>query len=148
MPIWTKWKDIIENPDYTGCGVYKIRLVDSESYPLNIPRFLDTDKEGILQIGRSENIERRIKAFRGAKEGRKYDHAEGKRLNRIMKCPNYEKRKNNCKIEYSFQKLLNKSKAKTEEERLMKCYFKKYGEVPPINNNLPGKDKWENINCD
>lgn len=148
MPIWSKWTDIKMNPNHKGYGVYKIRLVSPKESPIEIPRFLDNDREGILQIGRSEDIERRIRAFRGAIDKKKYAHAEGKRLRLIMDyCTNFMKNHSNCKFQYCFQKLPNKSKAKTEEERLIKCYFKKYGEVPPINNNLPGRDNWKNLNC-
>ena len=58
-------------------------------------------------------------------------------------------RYNDCKIQYSFKKLRNESETKKEEERLLKCYFKRHGEVPPLNNNLPCKDiDWESLNCD
>jgi len=43
-------------------------------------------------------------------------------------------------IQYSFKKLQNKDGAEKEEEKLLKRYFKEFGEVPPLNNNLPSKD--------
>jgi hypothetical protein len=83
-------------------------------------------------------------------EGKKHAHAEGKRLNLIKKYTNFKERYNNCKIQYSFMKLGNEIDARKEEERLLKCYFKKHGEVPPLNNNLPKKYyiDWESLNCD
>ena len=151
MSRWNEWVDIEKNASYKGCGVYKIRLADSKDYPIEIPRFLDKDKDGILQIGRSIDTKRRIKCFRSAMEGKGYAHAEGQRLNLIKKYTNFNfmGRYNDCKIQYSFKKLLNESEIKKEEERLLKCYFKSYGEVPPLNNNLPRKDiDWESLNCD
>ena len=149
MSRWNEWVDLEKNASYKSCGVYKIRLADSKDYPIEIPRFLDKDKDGILQIGRSIDIERRIKCFRSAMEGKGCAHAEGQRLNLIKKYTNFIGRYNDCKIQYSFKELRNESETKKEEERLLKCYFKSYGEVPPLNNNLPRKDiDWESLNCD
>jgi len=148
MSRWNEWVDIEKNAIYKGCGVYKIRLADSKDYPIEIPRFLNKDKDGILQIGRSIDTERRIKCFRSAMEGKGCAHAEGKRLNLIKKYSNFIGRYNDSKIQYSFKKLRNESETKKEEERLLKCYFKRHGEVPPLNNNLPRKDiHWESLNC-
>jgi hypothetical protein len=148
MSRWSKWIHIEQNANHKGCGVYKIRLVDSRGSPIKIPRFLDKDKDGILQVGRSKVIERRIKYFRGAIEGKSYPHAGGQRLSLIKKHTNFMERHNNCEIQYSFKKSPSEGKVKKEEELLLKCYFKKYGEVPPLNNNLPDKDiDWESLNC-
>ena len=150
MSRWNEWVDIEENASYKGCGVYKIRLADLKDHPIEIPRFLDKDKDGILQIGNSKHTERRIKYFRGAMEGKGYAQSEGKRLNLIKKYTNFIGRYNDCKIQYSFKKLRSKIEAKKEEERLLKCYFKRHGEVPPLNNSLPKKYNidWESLNCD
>ncbi|MFQ6073222.1 MAG: hypothetical protein ACE5KT_11070 [Methanosarcinales archaeon] len=58
MSRWNEWIDIEKNASYKGCRVYKIPLADSKGYPIEIPRFLDKDKDGILQIGGSEDTER------------------------------------------------------------------------------------------
>ena len=133
--------DIEHNPGYKDCGVYKIHLVNSNGSQIEILRFLGKDKEGILQIGSSKNIETRIKAFRGAMEGKQYHHVEGRRFGLIKSYPSFTRKYENYKIQYSFKKLQNESQAKKEEERLLKSYFEKFGEPPPLNNNLPNKDK-------
>lgn len=69
---WSEWMDFRQIPNYEGCGVYKVRLVNSEGFPVTIPRFIETDKDGILQICYSENIRRGIYRFLGATEGKKY----------------------------------------------------------------------------
>lgn len=150
MSRWNEWVDIVKNASYKSDGVYKIRLADLKGYPIGIPRFLDKDKDGIIQIGNSKDIEKRIKCFRSAMEGKGCAHAEGKRLNLIKKYTNFMSRYNNCKIQYSFKKLRDKIEAKKEEERLLKCYFVRHGEVPPLNNSLPKKYNidWESLNCD
>jgi len=149
MPRWNEWVDIEKNTSYKSYGVYKIRLADLKDYPVGIPRFLEKDKDGILQIGSSKHTERRRKYFRGAMEGKGYAQSEGKRLNLIKKYTNFMGRHNDCKIQYSFKELGSEIEARKEEERLLKCYFKRYGEVPPLNNNLPKKYiDWKSLNCD
>jgi hypothetical protein len=143
---WFEWMDISQIPDYEGCGVYKIRLVNPEGIPVEIPRFIDTDKDGILQICYSENIKRGIYRFRRATEGKKYTHAEGERLQLLKKYTNFKERYKDCKMQYSFKKQPNRKEARVEQERLLKCYVKKYGEVPPNNNNFPDKYiDWESL---
>ena len=143
---WSEWTDISETPNYQGCGVYKIRLADAEGFPVEVPRFIDTDKDGILQICYSGNIKKGIYRFLRATEGKRYAHAEGIRLRVLKKYTNFEERYKDCKMQYSFKKQLNGGEARVEQERLLKCYVKKYGEVPPNNNNLPDKHiDWESL---
>jgi hypothetical protein len=137
---WSKWKDIEQKADYKGCGVYKIRLADSNKKPIEIHRFLGHDNEGILQIGRSTNIERRIGYFHGAMKGKNYAHAEGERLNYIIENTCFLERYKDCNVQYSFKKLENEREVKAEEKHLLIIYFKIFGEVPPLNNNLPGRN--------
>jgi hypothetical protein len=145
-PRWFEWMDIRQIPDYEGCGVYKIRLANPEGIPVEIPRFIDTDKDGILQICYSENIKRGIYRFLRATEGKRYTHSEGERLQLLKKYTNFEKRYEGCKMQYSFKKQPNRRDARVEQERLLKYYIKKYGEVPPNNNNFPDKHiDWESL---
>jgi len=146
LPRWSEWLDIEEKPEYEGCGVYKIRLVDPEGFPVNIPRFVDTDKDGILQICYSENIKRGIYRFFRATEGKKYTHAEGERLQLLKKYTNLKERYKDSKMQYSFKKQAGRKEARIEQERLLKSYVKKYGEVPPNNNNFLDKHiDWESL---
>lgn len=143
---WFEWIEISEIPHYEGCGVYKIRLANSEGFPAEIPRFIDTDKDGILQICYAGNIKRGIYRFRGSIEGKKYTHAEGQRLQILKKFTNFKERYKGCKMQYSFKKQASTKEARVEQERLLKCYVKKYGEVPPNNNNFPDKHiDWESL---
>ena len=149
MSRWNKWIDIEKDTSYKGYGVYKIRLANLKDCPIEIPRFLNKDRDGIIQIGSSINTEKRIKCFRSAMEGKGCAHAEGKRLNRIKKYTNFTGRYNDCKIQYSFKELGSEIEVRKKEERLLKCYFKRHGEVPPLNNNLPKKYvNWESLDCD
>ena len=143
---WSEWTDIDQIPNYGGCGVYTIRLADTEGFPVEVPRFIDTDKDGILQICYSENIKRGIYRFLRATEGKRYTHAEGERLRLLKKYTNLKERYKDCKMQYSFKKHGGRKEARIEQERLLKCYVKKYGEVPPNNNNFPDKHiDWESL---
>lgn len=143
---WFEWLELSQIPNYEGCGVYKIPLANPEGFPVEIPRFIDSDKDGILQICYSENIKRGVYRFHRATEGKKYTHAEGERLQLLKKYTNFKGRYKGCKMQYSFKKQPNKREARVEQERLLKCYVKKYGEVPPNNNNFPDKYiDWENL---
>jgi hypothetical protein len=145
-PGWFEWMDIWETPNFEGCGVYKIRLANPEGIPVEIPRFIDTDKDGILQICYSENIKRGIYRFLRATEGKRYTHAEGERFQLLKKYTNFKERYKDCKMQYSFKEQLNRREARIEQERLLKYYVKKYGEVPPNNNNFPDKHiDWESL---
>jgi len=115
-------------------------LVDSKGSPPKIPRFLDKDKEGILQIGSSGNVRERLKRFRGAADGKEYPHSAGKRLALVKKLNPFKKTYEEFKIEYHFRRLEHERRAKEEEDKLLKCYFRKFGEAPPLNNSLPGRD--------
>jgi len=146
---WLGWIDIEENPDFDGCGVYRVRLVDSKGFPIEIPRFLDNDKDGILHISRSENIKKGINLFRGAIEGKKYANAEGKRLYLIKKYTNLPEIHKNYRLQYSIMKWADKREARIEQERSLKWYIKRYGEAPPVNNYFTEKYiDWESLNYD
>lgn len=143
---WFEWTDIHQIPSYEGCGVYTIRLANPEGFPIEIPRFIDTDKNGTLQICYSENIKRGIYRFLRATEGKRYTHAEGERLQLLKKYTNFRERYKDCKMQYSFKEKLNRREARIEQERLVKYYVKRYGEVPPNNNNFPDKYiDWESL---
>ena len=75
---------------------------------------------------------------------------EGKRFNLIKKYINFMGHYYNCKIQYCFKKLQSDCEIKKKEECLLKCYLKKFGEVLPLNHNLPKKHEidMESLDCD
>jgi hypothetical protein len=58
-------------------GVYRIRALTHNSESLSIYRLGGIDPEGILHIGKSINLGRRIRTFRQAAEGLKASHHAG-----------------------------------------------------------------------
>jgi hypothetical protein len=92
LRTWRNIESIKEDADYKGAGVYWIRLTDLKESPFCISRFLDKDEGGILQIGSSKDIVKRIKLFRGAANGKKYPHSTGKRFSFVKKLIFFKKR--------------------------------------------------------
>jgi hypothetical protein len=58
-------------------GVYRIRAIDCNGEFLFTHRLGGIDTEGILHIGKSKNLGRRIRTFRQAAEGLKASHHAG-----------------------------------------------------------------------
>lgn len=146
MAEWNVWRDIScieEFADlYKWPGVYKIRLTDSSGCPIKIGRFLGNDSDGLLAIGESgtRTVSTRIKEFLKAYEGGKLKHSEAERLF-LIGCTTRFRRGvyDNCTLQFAAKKLKDKAEAQIQEERLLKSYFVKYGELPPLNSDMPDK---------
>lgn len=156
MSGWTQWTEISRKEEfkklYQACGVYKIRALDSAGCPIEIGRFHDTDKDGILLIGNSKRVGERIRDFYKAYEQYRFSrHNVGERLfllkYLLRNVTSFKERV--CAIEFSVEQLKSKNEAVAEEERLLKCYVLKYAELPPLNRNLPDNHytQWNNLNC-
>ena len=154
MSNWSKWQDISSIKNLARelskvPGVYKIRLSDSAGRPIPVGRLLGIDKKGLLAIGESVNLGRRIKEFHNAYTAGKFGrHSVGDRLFLVLMCQysrfktNY---RNNSWLQFKVMKLSSKADAQAEEERLLKNYFKAHGELPPLNGNMPDKNTWDEI---
>jgi hypothetical protein len=58
-------------------------------------------------------------------------------------CHNFKKKYRNFQIQYRFKVVSDKNLEK-EEEKLIKDYFKKFGELPLLNSSIPNKyDNWK-----
>ena len=142
---WSPWKNITESSRYDGCAVYEVRLVNKEDHPVIINRFLGTDKEGILAIGMTTNMERRRKQFIYG-ENRCRAHSEGNLLFLLKEYSRFKTKYNRTRYQYRFQKVKTRDDAKKKEKKLIKDYFKKYGEVPPLNSAIP--DRYDKASWD
>ena len=151
MEEWSNWKEIWRIDDiavlFKCPGVYKIRLTNEPDNATKIPRFLGVDEEGLLAIGESRNLSRRIRQFYRAYSGQSFAHSVAERLFTLLsKIINSNSTLKNSRIEFSCMKLKDKAEAQIYEERLLKTYFKKFGELPPLNSSLPDKKvDWHDI---
>jgi hypothetical protein len=139
---WSHWVDTLSikksKNQYTWPGVYKIRLADADGHPIEIGRLLCKDKEGTLAIGESKNIATRINQFNRAQLKGKLVHSEGITLFLIRMLTKFSRGLcNDCRIQFSAKKLKGKKEAEREEEKMLKTYFIEYGELPPLNRNMP-----------
>lgn len=154
MSEWSDWLDIIFIEDlkdlYEWPGVYKIRLANSRGCPIEIGRLLGKDKDGTLMIGESGKVATRISQFYDAYEGYNWHHYEAETLFLIRYKTKFRKGiYNDCKIQFAARKLNDRIEAKKEEEIMLKSYFRKYGELPPLNRNLPDRHVgWDNLSAD
>ena len=140
---WTKWLDLDVTANYQGSAVYKVRLIDVNGNCCQLPRLLRADKEGIMCIGQTSNMKQRKGQFLSAINGA-YGHSSMNLvyyLNRYTDFPNKFK---DAKFQYSFCKCSSVDESKNCESTLMKSYFKKFGEVPPLTSSIPNRYKgWE-----
>jgi hypothetical protein len=111
-------------------GVYLIHSYNNQ-IPIRLNRVLGTDEEGVLYIGKSENLRERLRMF-------------WRVLNPKLKATAHTfgtKYNDNKKLREAFPlKSLYVSyrittEPKTLESELLDKYFSKYGEVPPFNSS-------------
>jgi hypothetical protein len=128
MEKWSKWINLTKEnlkkvPEESG--IYKI------SYPKKINRLKGSDKDGILMIGMSSNLRKRINEFfldiKKKGEPKSFYHSEGYRF-WVLKLEEYFPIE---KLRFKF--MVTKNNKKTEEDELVK-YQDRYLELPPLNN--------------
>ena len=112
-----KPKDIVESP-----GVYFL------IYPnLNPQRFGGKDKDGILYIGKSNNLKRRISNLRRGILNQKNEyHSVSKNYRKLFDKDSYTE----LRVRYIVSDEKNYSKLESE---FLELYFKKYKDLPILN---------------
>ena len=139
---WRGWNHLGYIDDlkfmYHWPGVYCIRLIDAPSEtPIPIARFLCIDASGTLLIGVSGNLGQRLHKFYHSYLEDARTHSEGRRLHLVrMICEYEEKIYANSSMQFCVKHVSDMEEAKHEEERLLKTYFIRFGELPPLNSVL------------
>ena len=106
-------------------GVYQIRCRGKA-----IPRMLGVDEEGILTIGESVSIQRRLGLFLYSAEGKKGGHAAGWRFNFLQLV---NKGFPIDSLEFRWAHAPDKKAAYSMEGCLLADYLGRFGELPPLN---------------
>lgn len=128
---WSNLKNTKDLPDCEEKGVYRIRRVDNNGDAISIQRFLGEDEEGIIAIGQTKNIKNRLRGFyKVVIEKKKYSHSEGLTVHLLRGIAKFKEEIESSNFQYAFRKVEN---PKEEEKKLLKDYFEKYGEIPPLN---------------
>lgn len=111
-------------------GVYIIHSFNKKN-PIKIDRVLGQDEEGILYIGKSENIRERLRMLRRVLNPKQKAtaHTFGKKYNENKKL----REAFPLKSLYISYRISNDPKAL--EFNLLRKYFLKFGEVPPFNSS-------------
>jgi hypothetical protein len=135
--IWTKWRGVNQIAEHAGPAVYNIRMALGKK-PIPIQRFLGSDRQGILAIGKTINMEKRRKQFiSGLSKGR--GHSEGNLVFLLEKYSRLKRAYRGYSLEYRFITADDKGSAEDLERDLIKKYVKQYGEAPPLNSSVPGR---------
>jgi hypothetical protein len=138
MPItWSDWRDVNQPADHKGCAVYRIRLCN-QTGPVRISRFLGTDDDGLLCIGKTIHMDYRRKQFVNSLKDGESAHSEGRLLHFLEKESPLLKFHPKPKYQYSFAKVSSGQESKIEEEQI-KAYVRRFGEVPPLNSAIPNR---------
>lgn len=139
MKLRSLWKDLTKKSNHREAAIYKIRLVDEKNKPVPIERFLCKDEEAVLCIGSTNNMERRLTRFKYSRKTGKGGHSEASLMFLLEKFCSFKQKYKNYKLQYRFWKQKSEAKTKKEEEKLIKKYIKRFGEVPPLNSAIPNK---------
>lgn len=134
---WSDWAEYDQSVSVWEPAVYEFRLCCGSAVP--IPRLLGTDKEGLLSIGETNNMEGRRKAFYSSTFPDGYGHPAGKMLGLIAELTILRKKFPKCTFQYRFIKM-TKAKAKEKQDELLVRYILEFGEPPPLNGVIP--DRW------
>jgi hypothetical protein len=134
---WTTWWSLDRIAGYRGPAVYKIRLCHTD-IPASIPRFLGTDTNGIVSIGKTSNMEkRRLQFVRGLQKGR--GHSEANLLHILGQHSTLATIYPDHYYEYSFLQIMQPGQENVIEEAQIKAYVRQFGEVPPLNSAIPDR---------
>ena len=109
-------------------GIYFVRW-SKNSCPVPISRITGIDRKGILYIGRSKNIRRRIKKLYNAVIKNKRGHTIFKTIvfcgiSKVIKLDEYE---------IIWEELKTDKESEAQEWAAIKTYCDKYNEPPPLN---------------
>jgi hypothetical protein len=129
--------------NYQGAAIYKVRLTNANHNPFSLERLLKVDDQGIICIGETGNMKRRRAQFLSAINGAN-GHSEMNLVYYLNEYTDFKKKFEDAKFQYCFCECTDKAESKSEEEKLIKVYFKEFGEVPPLNSAIPNRyENWE-----
>jgi len=135
---WTDWKDINGRSGHRAPAAYMIRLVRVTGRVVTLNRLLERDRNGILCIGNATDMEDRRRDFiRGMDTGT--GHSSANLLYLIRQYTAFDQVFPNARYEYRFLGAEDKAEAEQFEATLLRRYFRRYGELPPLNSAMPGR---------
>lgn len=109
-------------------GVYRIRGFTEHGQPLPICRLGAVDPLGILHIGKSNDLGKRIRIFRQAAEGLKASHHAGREFFEW----HFEKRIPRDRLRFDYCEASSEEEALKLERLLHEEYRRKFLDRPPL----------------
>jgi hypothetical protein len=144
---WTKW-EFFEEEGICGIpekeGVYQFRCIDEDGHPKPIKRLLGNELEGIIYIGKSKNLQKRINGFwTTIQKQDRSRHAASWTYVSYNYYPIFSPKH----LQYRYFVAKNPI---ANEFFLLLSYRKKFMDLPPLNSNMgnyPGgwEGKWVEI---
>lgn len=129
-PKWSKWRRFDEKSIVTiprKPGVYQFRCLSDKGLPLAIPRLSKIDSKGIIYIGESGDLRKRLLDFRATlKDRKKSRHAAGWTYCSFNYFPIFPPRR----LQFRHKVLRNPI---AEEFELIMSYRKTFMDLPPLN---------------
>ena len=111
-------------------GVYYIVAADERGFPLKLNRVCGKDADGILYIGRSSRLRKRLQIFRNMicpNKGQGRGHTGAKSYRESSKIQNLAPAK------YLFFRYVHCTDYVEKERKELTAYQTKFGEIPPLN---------------
>ena len=131
------WQELSKPTGQKGPAIYAVRLVNCEAV-VSIRRFLGVDREGLLTIGMTTNLERRRRQFiRGSSKGR--GHSAANLLYFLSKFGALKRCFREPRYELSFRRVTDERQARRWEAKMTKEYLGRFGEGPPLTSVIPDR---------
>jgi len=137
---WVDWFNINDKCNYQGPAVYKVRLANTNGNACKLERLLMADDEGVMCIGHASNMKQRKAQFLSAIKGTG-GHSEMNLIYYLKTYTNFPNKLKDTNLQYSFSECSDVTESINKEEKLIKSYFKEFGEVPPLNSAIPNRYK-------
>ena len=132
-----EWLPLLEPTGYRAAAVYAVRLIDRRAV-VSISRFLGVDREGLLTIGMTTNLEYRRRRFiAGSTVGR--GHSAGNILFFLKSVEVFQRSFRNANYEIAFFAVTTGQEARRLESQITRDYWARFGEGPPLTSMIPDR---------
>jgi hypothetical protein len=127
---WSKWQPFNEKRLVLiprKPGIYQFRCISSKGFPLNIPRLKRTDPAGVIYIGESDDLKKRVSNFWiTIRERGKSRHAAGWTYCSFNYFPLFPPKN----LQFRYKVMQNTIAGEFD---LLLSYRKKFMDLPPLN---------------
>jgi hypothetical protein len=138
---WTKWRSLETEPDCSTPAVYQVRLARA-GVAVPLPRLLGTDRQGLLLIGATGNMDERHRSNKVAMASGE-GSSPSSLLHQLERFSDLHRRFPRSAYQYRFRRQ-GKKAADEAESRLIKRYTCRFGDRPPLNAAIPDRGEgWQ-----